>query len=299
MKKLKNDKKTNHKSNGVEKMEQDAVTMRNDLNELHPRTRFSAFEVKFILYAIHVINKDDWNERTANGSKKPDFSYPYKNKNISIPAAEFSKIIGSDNGHTYKELNAICASLIEKSIIVKSPEITAYFTWFNSIHFNKETNIMDFIFSDHVISRITGLEGSYTKTMLETIMKLKTYYSIWIYQLVIQHKKFFKRKITINNLLTYLGISDRKTYEKYSQFKRGVIDPSIEDINENSDIKLDYEEILEGRKIMAIVFKIKNKTKKLEYLTPIDKYKENKKESLKKELPKEAEEFFKITKNKK
>jgi plasmid replication initiation protein len=48
-----------------------------------------------------------------------------------------------------------------------------------------------------------------------------------------------------------------KSYKKYSLFKQNVLRPAYEEINGNSDISFEYEEVKQKNKVTGLIFRIK------------------------------------------
>jgi plasmid replication initiation protein len=98
----------------------------------------------------------------------------------------------------------------------------------------------------------------YTSYYLENIVRLKSYYSIRIYELL---KQFQGKdlggwyKIKIEDLRERLGITQLQ-YTRYNDFKRKVILQAQKELAEKTDIKFTFEEIKKGRKIETILFHI-------------------------------------------
>ncbi|MFC0309985.1 replication initiation protein, partial [Gallibacterium trehalosifermentans] len=65
------------------------------------------------------------------------------------------------------------------------------------------------------------------------------------------------REISLTDLKDWLQISNK--YPRYNNLKQWVIDPSIDEINEKSDLKVIYEPIKRGRRIVALKFTIQTK----------------------------------------
>ncbi|MBY7013049.1 RepB family plasmid replication initiator protein, partial [Clostridium botulinum] len=89
-------------------------------------------------------------------------------------------------------------------------------------------------------------------------MQFKSTYSFRMYELLKQYEKIGYRIITINEIRSMLDIKKNK-YPKYANLKQKVIKVSINEINTNTDLFIDYEEVKESRKITSIKFYIKSK----------------------------------------
>lgn len=113
------------------------------------------------------------------------------------------------------------------------------------------------------IVRIDGFEKFFTSYMLEQTANMKSTYSVRLYELLIQWKStkntpVFELKI----FREQLGLDDEE-YTRMDNFKKRILDSSIEEINEKSDIKVSYEQVKKGRTITGFKFKVlaKNKSK--------------------------------------
>lgn len=84
-----------------------------------------------------------------------------------------------------------------------------------------------------------------------------------------------KRQPTTNFLKSFYSLSKIaycERHNKYSLFKQFVLTPAYEEINRNSDINFDYEEIKSGRKVTALKFLIKsNKFENIPVVNESDK----------------------------
>lgn len=52
---------------------------------------------------------------------------------------------------------------------------------------------------------------------------------------------------------------DIKSYERFPDFRRKVIEPAEKEINELTDINIRYEQITKGRKVIKVTFFIEKK----------------------------------------
>lgn len=270
------------KSKGIKHMNltNSVVTTGNVFDEVIEMSRLTGLEEKFLNYAIHKINKDDIKNRLVikeqTGAKEIDFTTPYTNKRLKLPVIEFAKIIGNDSGRIFKDLDRICKSLVRKIVITDSPIKTSYFLWLSYIDFLKEKAEIEFCFSDRALPLVTSLAGNYTSVMLTTILGFSSSYAMRIYRLLIQRKKYENRKINFELLKGHLGLVDTKSYKILTHFRLKVLDPSKKEINEKSDINMNYKIEKEDAKIFIyFTFKVKTKQEsiKKQLEAPVERYK--------------------------
>ncbi len=102
------------------------------------------------------------------------------------------------------------------------------------------------------------LKERFTTYKLNNVMKLRSIYSIRIYELLKQYQSIGKRTITIESLRKMLGIEPDE-YKTYNNLKRKVIMVAHKEVNEKTDICFDYKEIKLSRKVNEIEFIVQKK----------------------------------------
>lgn len=115
--------------------------------------------------------------------------------------------------------------------------------------------IVKFRFDQDAQPYLADLKEKYTKYYFENIQRISSTYAIRLYELLKQYQKIGKREFLIDDLKFFLDISKDK-YKLYADFKRRILLISESEINEKTDIKINFEEIKTGRKITKIVFYI-------------------------------------------
>lgn len=103
------------------------------------------------------------------------------------------------------------------------------------------------------------LKTGYTQYALKDVIRMKSQYSIRIYELISSEK--FKAPIgkvtyTVVELRKLLGILDPKKYKDFNSLERRAIKPAVEEVNEkNTDtIYITYKKLYKGRSINRIEF---------------------------------------------
>ena len=115
------------------------------------------------------------------------------------------------------------------------------------------------VFASDVIPLITRLEARYTEYELKQVVGLQSEYAIRLYELVIQWRSVRKTNlISLSELREKLGLVDE--YKRIEAFKRRVLDLAVKQINEHTDITVEYEQHKQGRVITGFTFKFRIKT---------------------------------------
>jgi Initiator Replication protein len=100
------------------------------------------------------------------------------------------------------------------------------------------------------------LKRDFTKLDIRTYKFLHTSTSIRLYHIL---KQFYGRKklhprIELQELKDMLGVGDK--YNPYNNFKQRVLDDAQKRLAENTDVRFEYEELKERKKVTGLIFHI-------------------------------------------
>jgi len=99
-------------------------------------------------------------------------------------------------------------------------------------------------FTSYYLSQTTDFTSTYATRLFELLMKWKN----------VGHIPF----IDIQQLRGQLGV-EPKQYKMTADFKKRVLDIAVEQVNQHSDYKIEYEQHKQGRTITGFSFKFKQK----------------------------------------
>jgi len=209
--------------------------------------KLSLIEQRIILFCIAKVNPLD----------KENYE---KQKEQTIYVDEFAKMfLDFDRNSVYKQLKEAINKLYERSIIVKKPRSVKTFRWISSKHYFENEAQAIIRFSDEVMPYLAKLKNQFTKYELHNVSAFKRVYSIRLYELLTQYKTKKARNLSVLELRTALQLNDK--FKLFAEFKRKVIDSSIEEINEKSDLMIKYSLVKRGRSVVSIDFKITEKSR--------------------------------------
>ena len=138
--------------------------------------------------------------------------------------------------------------------------------WVSRIAYVEDLAILEITFAPDVVPLITRLEEHFTSYQLKQITQLTSKYAIRLYELLIAWREVGKTpQIELSEFRNRVGVEDNE-YQRMELFKRRVLEPSIKQINEHTDITVTYEQHKKGRAISGFSFRFKQKPqpKKLE-----------------------------------
>jgi len=228
-------------------------------NELIQKTRFqlSVQEQKIILFMISKIRPNDEDFITLN-----------------FGIQEFCKICGIDeaNGANYKYIKETVKTLSNKSAWITLDDGTEVLSrWINKAWINKKSGFLKLRLDDDMKPYLLQLQSRFTQYELLYTLAMKSQYSIRLYEILKSYE--YKRKY-IFDIDDLKKILFAEHYNRFPDFKRYVLDISLREINNFSDLKADYEVIKVGRRFARLEFIItlkKDMTERLQTWANIDK----------------------------
>lgn len=139
--------------------------------------------------------------------------------------------------------------------------------WVQDVKYLPRENAIELCLSRIVVretTRLDGLKQFFTSYTLEQTAKLKSTYSVRLYELLCQWITAKKTPVfEIEKFRQQLGIGVNE-YSRMHQFKERVLDKALTEINEKTDLKVKYEQIKSGRNIVGFSFKVTKKQKVIE-----------------------------------
>ena len=126
-----------------------------------------------------------------------------------------------------------------------------------------------FEWNSNMIPHILKLKEKYVMTDLTITANFKSSFSWILYDYLKAYYGYWHKPITKDALMKLFGVEDRKTYiQSTGQFKRGVLNVAIAEINEHTELEVRYNEEKKGRSIVGFDLiwssgtKVKSATKK-------------------------------------
>lgn len=192
-----------------------------------------------------------------------------KPNNTSLVYEIYVKQIEEQTGRTwnYQQLKESTKKLNGK--VFENETERSYFhgTIISNAEYIKGTGIIEIEISSKVKPYLLDLKEKFTSYRLQAVLNLTSKYAKRLYQLANQWKSIGKTHYTIDELKHMLYLKDPKgnepeQYIKISQFKEKVLDIAKEQINEHTELNIDYELHKRGRSFHSITFYIKSQKPK-------------------------------------
>lgn len=191
-----------------------------------------------------------------------------RNKELTLHASDYIEIFGVDRDTGYKSLKKAVMGLYRaewgyKYINNKGHVVLAYERFTQSAKYIENEATVKFMFSNAIIPMLVELEKRFTSYEIKQVSQLSSSYAMRLYEFFMQHldKKAGKGwlDISLDDLRFRLGLLPTE-YDRMDNFKRKILDYSINEINKNTDLTATYEQRKQGRTITGFKFTFK-KTK--------------------------------------
>lgn len=216
-------------------------------NELIQKSRFelSLMEQKTIAYICSII-------------KPLEESYQLE---YVFDIREYAKICGInyDSGKNYTDIKNTLKKLSDRSMWLEIGKEEVLVRWLAKVRTNKKSGKATIEIDKDLAPFLMNLKERFTKYELYNILGMKSAFSIRIYELLKSYQGIHKKSFTIDELKEKLMVQDIKSYKDFSLFRKKVIEVAIKEINELTDIQVEWEAETKGRKVVAVVFRIKQK----------------------------------------
>ncbi len=210
---------------------------------IEARYKLTLIEQKFILMMASMIHPDD-----------KEFKF------YEIRIKEVKYFLGmSKDKDVYRKIKDMVINLNRKTLIIPESDGELIVNWVASAKYFSRKGIISFEFSQRLKPYLLQLKKEFTSYKIKNIMQIKSSYAIRIYELLKQYETIGKRIFQVNELRELLGISTKK-YKLYGDFKRKIIKVAERELFEKTDIYFKYLEKKDGKKVVALEFKIIRKS---------------------------------------
>lgn len=134
--------------------------------------------------------------------------------------------------------------MLTRMFEIRTNDDYTQFVLFQYFKYRKGQGIIEVRLSDISLPYFFELKNTFTTIQLKSVLGCSSKYAKRIYGLACQWRKLGIKEYDIVELKKILGIIDKtgkEQFERISDFKKFVLDIAIKQINENTDIQIEYE----------------------------------------------------------
>ena len=192
-----------------------------------------------------------------------------KDKMLTIHADDYIKNFGGTRQGAYKALKQAVMGLFDakwgyKYLTNKGEQRVRYERFTQSADYGQGEGAVKFMFANAIIPMLVELEKRFTSYEIGQVAGLSSSYAMRLYEFCIQHldKKTGKGwlEISLDDLRFRLGLLPTE-YNRMGDFKKGVLDLAVNQLNKNTDLIATYTQRKQGRVIVGFRFDFERKQK--------------------------------------
>jgi len=171
-----------------------------------------------------------------------------------LTAKEFSEIFNADIDNSYKVLKKSVDKLMKTDLKVARDESADL--WRINVcsmaKYNKKQGYITVKFTDDIMPYLSQVRQKFVLYNLKEISNFRSLYTTRLYELIQEFKDTGYLIKSVDQLREIFAVGDN--FKKYNDFKKRTFEHAAKEINNNYEMNLGYEEIKEGRKVIAIKF---------------------------------------------
>lgn len=228
-----------------------SVVKRDDMIQ-HARFSLSIQEQRCVLYAISKIKPED--------TAFTEYTFELK---------DFYALCGIED-QSYTRLKQTLKGLSDKSwwAVIDDKGTESLLRWFSTLRTNKRSGRVTVKFHEDMMPYLLQLatqareQGAfYTQYGLKYVLPMRGQYSPRLYELLKSYQKnnreWFFDTDEIKRVL------DCQSYKNFNDFRKRVLDPAVEEINNFTDLNVAYDTERSGRggKVTRVIFFLAGKSK--------------------------------------
>jgi len=192
-----------------------------------------------------------------------------------FPISDFIELLELKGQSMYKDLRLITKGLLEKSFEIEISGEVHQVSWLSYVKYNEKKGSITIRFDSFWKPYLLQMQNNFTTYKLRNITKLRSAYSIRLYELLKQRQGLKTRTFYLKELRDKLGVPEN-TYPLYANFKQRILLVAQKELLTESDIAFDFKEIKHGRAVEKLVFNIhNNRTSEKVLVVPIEAKKQS------------------------
>lgn len=235
-------------------------------NRLIRPIELSSNEYKALLYAMAVAN---YGEKNNQDREITEQTYIYLHKD------DLGELLGLDKKNSinvaidriYKELSSRVAHFVIEEPLDDSKrkvkKVHSVVPIIRELRWEDDAkNALQIRFTSEVLPYFTRLaSGNFTTYQLKDLFALDSVTSMSLYSYFIKNEfkyanqDIYEVELSLENIKALTDIGEKK-YDRWVDFRRYVLDKIVEEINDRTSLKLEYDTIKKGRPIVGVRFKI-------------------------------------------
>ncbi len=184
---------------------------------------------------------------------------------IEIYPSEFADMYGLNKKNIWRNMKKSVLGLMQKPIKLqfndeKGKAKERILSWLDEAVYyvdQKDSSKIEIEFSRKIEPYLFELQGNFTKINFENASKLTTPFSFRLYQWLVREHRikkglYYSLTMTLDVVKTTAQLDN--AYPRWVDFKKRVIEPAIDAINQRTNFSVSYTVTKKGKKINSLTF---------------------------------------------
>ena len=185
---------------------------------------------------------------TRRAMRSPD-SQADQTDNLRVTALEYADLYGIDMSTAYREIHAAARRLYDRSIKIVRPDgREEHFRWIWGRATHERAGYVEISLTPDLARYVTSLRGQFTSYGIDQVRCLRSTNAVRIFELMMQWRAAGVIRLSLAELRQMLQLS----YSRFTDIRRFVLDPAVQQISESTDWATTWKPIRVGRQVEAV-----------------------------------------------
>lgn len=205
--------------------------------------RLTVYEQRIILGCIAQVRRDE----------------PLTDQKLyTVSAQQIAKDAGVSVDRAYQHLKTASERLFRREVTLheapngKGGAKVRLTRWVQEVVYQKDQGTIALRFSQPMVPYLSQLTEQFTRYALTDVARMESGHAIRLYELLCQWRDAGQREVSVEWLRDKFQLKGK--YPAIKDFKKRVIEPAIEQINEHSPLWVKWEQRKTGRRVTHLTF---------------------------------------------
>jgi len=188
--------------------------------------------------------------------RRPD---PYKPLTVKLHAHDYAETFGVHPDTAYDELQSAAKVLRDRLIRYENPKASKHtriveMRWVGRVTYAKGEGWLELAFWHEVVPHLVMLREKFTTYRLSQAAGLRSLYSWRMLELLMQFKSTGLLRIPIEQFWDAVE-APASCRKDFFNLRNRVIDPAVKELKEKDGLKIEWDRVKEGRKVVGLEFR--------------------------------------------
>ena len=176
-------------------------------------------------------------------------------KGYRFKASDIQALMESSNKDEHARLKELAEGLMKKTLKLKQPDGWLLVNWVSSAQYFAGRGEIELCFDPKLMPYMLQLKERFTSYKLASITKLRSRYSVRLYELLKQFEALGSRSFELPELRQILCLAEGE-YKAWKDFRVWILDSACRELPKRTDLAFSYTTRKKGRSVHWIDFKL-------------------------------------------